>query len=48
MGQTKDDDGNIDLAEDTELICLFEESILALQYIYINSPGLKMTHQHQQ
>ena len=34
MGWTKDDDGNIDLAEDTELIHLFEEPILVLQYIY--------------
>ena len=34
---TEDDDGDIDGAEDTELVCLLEEAILALWFVY--APG---------
>ena len=31
MGRTKDDDGDVDRAEDAKLVSLFKETILALQ-----------------
>ena len=37
FGLTEDDDGDVDGAEDTELVCLLEETVLALWFVY--APG---------
>ena len=32
--RTEDDDGNVDRAEDAELVCFFEEAVLALRRVH--------------
>ena len=37
LARAADDDGDVDGAEDTELVCLLEEAVLALWFVY--APG---------